>query len=385
MSNTRSAAPLQQLMPTLPSSWYYEPAHYRRELEAFHYQSWLYACRSEALPAAGDFITVTIGDQNLLLVRDAAGHVNAFHNTCRHRGSILCDAERGHLRGERIACPYHAWTYSLEGELLHTPFRLPSDDFDPANFPLYRVGAGEWGGFVFVNLGARDDSGLADALGDMPVRFHNWRLQDLRVGHRISIELECNWKVFWENFQECYHCPSVHPELCQVVPIYGRGILSPSDDPGWRPRSGEAPGAEPRLAAGAVTWSMDGRTPMPSIEGLAPAEQQAGHTFGVMVPGYYVVAHLDYARAARLLPRGPERTELALEWLFPEATLARPDFDVERAVEFGRLVVEQDGRACELNQRGLRSRRHQQGVLVPQEYYVREFHQWLRQGLGEAA
>ena len=370
--------PLKRLAATVPGEWYHDPAHYRRELDKLWYRHWVYLCRSDLLPASGDYVTETLGEEAILVTRDEQGRVRGFHNTCRHRGSLLCAETAGRFTSAGIVCPYHAWTYGLDGELRRTPWRLPGEDFDVADFPLYRIAAAEWGGNVFVNL---DEAAppLEQALGDTVTRLHNWQPGALAVGHRERFDLDCNWKVFWENFQECYHCPGVHPELCRVVPVYGRGLVSPSDDSG---RRGGGAGGEPGLADGAVTWSMDGRTELPALPGLEPAERDAGQTYGVLQPGWFMVGHLDYARSVRVLPRGPEQTELLVEWLFPPATLERADFDLDRAVAFGRLVVEQDGRACELNQRGLRSRRYDHGVLVPQEYYVAAFHQWLREALG---
>jgi Rieske 2Fe-2S family protein len=380
MAADSSSPALTRVEPTLPSHYYFDPAHYRRELEVFWFRHWLYACRSEALARPRDFQVLEVGDQSLLLTRARDGALRAFHNTCRHRGSLLCADSRGRLPGDSIVCPYHGWTYALDGRLLGARHQLPSADFRREHYGLHAVAVDEWAGSVFVNLLGESAAPLREGLGSVPEELAHWPLAELRVGHRAEREVACNWKVFWENFSECFHCPGVHPELCELVPIYGRGLQSPADDPAYVAPPGPPARA---LAAGAVTWSLDGQPVGAAFPALDEAERAAGQTFGVLRPGAFLVAHVDYARIVRVLPRGPERTLLTAEWLFPAETLASPDFERERATALAARVVEQDAAICELHQRGLRSRRFETGVLVPQEYGVRDFQSWIRRGLGE--
>jgi Rieske 2Fe-2S family protein len=381
MTETKESPALQRVEPTLPSHYYFDPSHYSRELEAFWFQSWLYACRSEALARPRDHQIVEVGDQSLLLTRARGGALHAFHNTCRHRGSLLCPGSGGRLPGDAIVCPYHGWTYGLDGRLLGARHQLPSADFRREDYALHAVAVQEWAGSVFVNLAGEEAPPLRDALGSVPEELAHWPLGELRVGHRAEREVACNWKVFWENFSECFHCPGVHPELCERVPIYARGLQHPSDDPSLPEEDARAPA----LADGALTWTLDGKPVGETFAALSEEERRAGQTFGVLPPGAFIVAHVDYVRIVRVLPRGPERTSLTAEWLFPVETLDRPDFDRERATGFATRVIEQDAAICELHQRGLRSRRFERGVLVPQEYGVREFQRWILRGLGEEA
>jgi len=371
---------LLRVEPTLPSHYYFDPEHYRRELEAFWFRHWLYACRSETLARPRDFLVLEVGDQSLLLTRAREGGLHAFHNTCRHRGALLCPGSRGRLPGDSIICPYHGWTYALDGRLLGARHQLPTSDFRKQDYALHPVAVEEWAGSVFVNLAGEQAPPLREALGSLPDELGRWPLAQLRVGHRADREVACNWKVFWENFSECFHCPGVHPELCELVPIYARGLQSAGDDPSHVERAEAAP---PALAPGALTWSLDGQPVGVLFSGLDEPERHAGQTFGVLQPGAFLVAHVDHARIVRVLPRGPERTLLSVEWLFPAETLASPDFDLERATAFAARVVEQDASICELHQRGLHSRRFDTGVLVPQEYGVHAFQSWIRRGLGE--
>jgi Rieske 2Fe-2S family protein len=375
---------LERVEKALPRHFYLDPDHHRRELAAIWYASWIYGCRSEQLGRSRDFQRIEVGDQSVIVVRDEGGRLRAYHNTCRHRGSILCSEPAGRFRGPAIVCPYHQWTYSLEGELRATPRRLESSDFRFADYPLYRVAVAEWGGHVFIHLGSSPPP-LEDVLDGASARLASWRLDELRVGYRSTWVVECNWKIFWENFSECLHCPAWHPELTRLVPIYGKGLVSELELPDaerTRPLDSNEP--EAPLTPGAVTWTLDGQTPLPPLPGLTEAERRAGQTFGIVEPSFFVVAHRDYARSARILPLSPERTEISMEWLFPPAVLERDDFDVDHATELGKRVVEQDARACELNQQGLRALPHEHGVLVKQEYWVRDFQLWVQARLDEA-
>src|SRR5205085_5132456 len=179
---------LERLEPGLPARWYHDPAHYARELEAFWYRRWIAVAREEELAAPGDWRLVRIGTQSLVILRGEQGELAAFHNTCRHRGSVLCTEERGNFARQRIVCPYHSWTYDLAGELLATPRRMQTRDFDMRAFSLYRVPAEAWGGFVFVNLAA-DRAPLADALGELPRRFEPYRFDRLPLGKPIVTDV----------------------------------------------------------------------------------------------------------------------------------------------------------------------------------------------------
>ena len=371
---------LDRVEKTLPQHFYLDPAHHRRELAAIWYESWIYGCRSEEVSENRDFRCIEVGDQSIIITRDDAGQLQAFHNTCRHRGSVLCTETAGRFRGPAIVCPYHQWTYSLEGELRATPRRLESPDFHLEDYPLYRVAVADWGGHVFIHLGSAPQPIETD-LGEIPNQFKNWRLEDLRVGHRSSLVIECNWKIFWENFSECMHCPVWHPELTRLVPIYREGLVSEFERPGSQGTSTDR--REAPLAPGAVTWTLDGESRLPSLPGLSDAEQRAGQTYGVVEPSFFVVGHTDYARTARILPISVEQTEVSMEWLFLPSVLERDDFDLEHAIALGSRVVEQDARACELNQRGLRALPHAHGVLVKQEYWVSQFHRWVQARLAK--
>jgi Rieske 2Fe-2S family protein len=383
MYQTQSFHPASPLLgrcePSLPAVSYYDPAWFERELKQIWARNWIYVGRANDLPAM-TVRRVSVAGQNLILVKDQEGSITCFHNTCRHRGSELCGvAERG-LTSRLIVCPYHQWSYSLAGALASTPFVSLTDDFRKEDHGLFPVHVREWNGFVFVCLADEaPDFAKAPDLG--PAVYDNWPMRELVTGHTMVTELACNWKIFWENFNECLHCPGIHPDLCDMVPVYKQGIMAHEEAVDWTP---EKSSPTHNLKPGARTWTMNGQPCGPEFSRLTDAERNAGHTFVTLLPTMFVVAHVDYVRAVSLRPLGAETTELKAEWLFPEATLKTPGFHLGNVVEFASKVIRQDGDACEMNQRGLRSSKFTRGVLTPQEYAIFQFHEWVRRHMEEA-
>ena len=174
---------------TLPANWFYDPEQYLRELQAIWYRDWICLGREEDWPASGDFRRARIGDEQIFVTRAGDGALHAFHNTCRHRGSLLCEAEAGSFGKGRIVCPYHAWSYALSGELERVPRATDADGIRLEDFPLYRVALESWRGFVFVNLAAEPRSSLQEALAEEAGNVAPWPLEEVRRVHRAEHRL----------------------------------------------------------------------------------------------------------------------------------------------------------------------------------------------------
>ena len=353
---------------TLPASAYYDPDWFERERQTIWARNWICAGRIGDV-APGTMRRFDLAGRSLILCRDRKGELTAFHNTCRHRGSELCTKDEQPL-GNLIRCPYHAWSYDTGGRLVSTAYATPTADFRKEDHGLFPVHVRTWNGFVFLCLSDTPPD-LAPDLG--LAALDNWPMEDLRAGHRLVKEIACNWKVFWENYNECLHCPGIHPELCDMVPVYRDGIMSPEEAEGWSEGSAK-PSA---LRENAKSWTMTGAPCGPEFAALTPEERANGHTFVTIYPTMYVVAHVDYVRAVSLMPLGPERTRLEAVWLFPEETLSQPGFSAPAVAEFATLVMSQDADACEMNQRGIRSEKYEHGRLMPQEFDIRNFHDWV--------
>jgi Rieske 2Fe-2S family protein len=371
---------LTETKPSLPGTWYFDPGHYKRELAAIWHRDWICVGRAESLARVGDYFVANIGDQSIVVTRSANDQLHAFHNTCRHRGAALCAEDAGHFRNGRMICPYHTWTYSLQGELIATPGRFETDDFCLENYALYAVHVELWRGFVFINLAQEPAVAFANFSGQDADLLGNWPLEDMRSVHQETVNLACNWKLFWENYSECYHCPRIHPELCKVMPVYRKGVFDFADLPDWTPDY-EGDRGLGMVGDGARTWSMDGELSLPPIEGLTDAEIKAGVVFASFPSSLYVVGHPDYVRSVRMRPTGPESIELVVDWLLPAAYEIDNPQQIQSIVALAKLVLSQDGAICETNQRGQRSNRHEAGVLTPQEYELWEFHEGIRDKL----
>lgn len=364
------ASPLLDHCPeTLPRAAYVSPDWYAREMATIWSRHWVCAGRADDL-ASATMRAVQVGPASVILARLPDGTLRAYHNTCRHRGAEICRGERA--AGKLITCPYHAWAYAADdGRLMSTAHAHPTEDFRREDHGLCPVALREWAGFIFLSLAAAPP----DLRGDIPLStLDNWPMADLRTGHRWDQVLDCNWKVFWENYSECLHCPGIHPELCDMVPIYREGVMAPNERQDWTPGAG----GQAQLKPGAESWTMSGAPCGPAFPGLTPEERQAGYTFVTLWPSAFVVAHVDYVRSVRLAPLGPDRTRLVAEWHFAPETLAQPGFDAARVAEFAKIVLAQDAEACEMNQRGLLSPVWDRGRLMPEEYEIHRFHDWVR-------
>jgi len=370
---TREA--LKQLQPGLPASWYRDPAHYERELEVFWYARWICVARDEELAAAGDWKRVRVGTQSIVVLRDEAGAVRAFHNTCRHRGSVLCSEDRGRFARRRIVCPYHAWTYDLGGRLVATPRRMQTPDFRPEDFPLFEVAAGRWGGFVFIHLGT-DPAPLPACIGERDERYRRYAFGELRIGKRIVLDVEANWKLLAENFSECFHCPPVHPEFCRIVTAY-------QDAGAWGLRG--APESRPEYKAGARTLTLDGSARLPAFGGLTEEEKARLYAADVVLPNLFLNVHPDYVNSQLMFPTGPQSVRMVYDWLFEARHLPLADADLEHYVALWDITNRQDARNCEWQQEGLQSREFRHGVYMPQEFDAHRFAQWVRRELGSSA
>jgi Rieske 2Fe-2S family protein len=344
----------------LPASAYVDQAIYEWEQKHAFGDSWVCLGRDdELLPPGGPTAqALTVGAVPLLLTRKE-GVLRAFANTCPHRGHELLP--EGCTAGSRaMVCPYHAWSFGLDGRLIGAPRMREVAGFDATAMGLTPIPLHVWQGWVLVNASGRA-APVADHVGALDGLTRPYRMAELRLGGRRSYTIAANWKVIVENYHECYHCPLIHPELCQVTP----------------PDSGDnydLPGAwvggSMDLRDGAETMSLDGRSLGLPIEGAEPGK--VGY-FGLF-PNLLLSAHPDYVMAHRITPRSADSTQVECSWFFPPAAFERPGFDPAYATGFWDLTNAEDWTACESVQRGLGSPHFRPGPLAPGEDAV---HQWI--------
>src|ERR1700736_326299 len=378
--NAESVSPIGGLEQTLPSNWYYRDDIYALEKERIFCREWLCVAREEELPAPGDFRVLDVVGESIILVRNRQGALRAFYNVCRHRGSRLCRTDEaapagmavrgGVIAARSILCPYHQWSYDLDGHLLAAPHMSDVPGFDKSAISLYPVGVECWGGFIFLNLTPAEAQPFGAQLGEIPERTQRYPLAGLRIGHSITYRVAANWKAICENYNECYHCGGVHPELCSVVPAFrdagGAGL-------DW------LRGVPHREGANTFTHSRTTtRRPFPTLN----QDERERHKGEVLYPNLFVSLARDHVAAFILQPRGPERTDIVCHFLFEPCEIEKPDFNPGDAVEFWDITNRQDWSICESVQRGIKSRVHQYGYYAPMEDYSLDIRRYVRERLG---
>jgi Rieske 2Fe-2S family protein len=372
--NTPLSTDRRQLIPTLERSWYTDPTVFDAEQRLIWARRWILAGRSSDIAEPGTYLTVEVAGESIILVRREDGAASALLNVCRHRGARIFLDERGTCRGA-IRCPYHAWTYGLDGALRAAPNIRDWVGDDRDELGLQRVRVHEQHGCLWINLADSaasfdDDIGtqIRQRLGKEDIE--GWGLDRLITGRRIVYDIAANWKLLVENFMECYHCASIHPELVNVIPEFRKGLGTQSHGPGYGASLGE----------GIDGFTFDGRAGLDPLSQLD--EDDRRRYFGITVtPSAFINLFGDHVIIHRLEPVAVDRTRLVCDWLFEPTTLAS-DVDIAPSVELFDRVNQQDFDACERCQLGATSRIYShESVLVPLEHHLEGFYTEVRQAL----
>jgi len=367
------------LQRSLERADYVEEERYAREQEVVLSSDWFCVGRSEALARSGEYLAVEVAGEALLVIRGADGELRCFYNLCRHRGTRLVPSSShgpdapgtpsGRF-GRVVTCPYHAWSYGLDGVLRRAPF-LPQALRLKDQLSLHEIAVESWGGFVFVRLCSdKQEPSLGERLSEVQKRLAHYRLSDLRIGRRLIYRVAANWKVILENYNECYHCGPVHPELCRLVPDFSRGGAGLNWDEGIPHR------------AGATTFTMSGRTDREPFPDLLP-EERSRHRGELVLPNLMLSLSCDHIAAFSLWPESAAYTTVVCDFLFTTDAISAPNFDPEDAVGFWDLVNGQDWYICEQVQAGMRSRMFTVGWLSELEEPSADIGAYIRaRGLG---
>jgi Rieske 2Fe-2S family protein len=354
---------------SLPSHYYTAPDIFQREKDLIFAQEWFCAGREEELPSQGNSTVLEVAGESILVVRTMKGELRAHYNVCRHRGAQLCstsdDSEwnvnlaGGVTPSGSIRCPYHQWTYNLEGELIGAPFLKEAEGLRKEDFSLYPVGVDTWGGFFFLNLNSQDASaekrGVRSQLGPTVERIQRYPLAELRIGRSITYDVAANWKLILENYNECYHCGGLHPELCEIVPDFKKaGGSNLTWEDGIPHRDG------------AYTFTKTGTTNRAPFPGLNE-EEKVRHKGELCFPNLMLSLACDHVAAFLLWPLASNRTRIVCSFLFHPDEIAKATFDPADAVGFWDLVNRQDWAICERVQGGVSSRVHKFGYYAPME------------------
>lgn len=360
--------------PTLDCAFYFSDRIFEDEKERIFWREWICAGRDEDLPEPGDYVSLDVAGESILVVRTREGSLTAFYNVCRHRGSRLLAGPKGSLTGS-IRCPYHAWTYNLDGSLRTAPYLDEEAGFRRVELGLHPVAVESWGGFFFLNLSPAGISArrydLKTQLGPVVDRLSRYPLAKLRSARRHVYEVAANWKVLLENYNECYHCGPVHPELCRLVPAFRQRGGSDLDwDRGIPHREG------------AWTFTESGTSTRRPFEGL-DEDERTRHKGELVYPNFMISLSADHVTAYTLWPRTPTHTRVVCEFLFAPAEIEQPGFDPSDAVNFWDLVNRQDWTICENVQLGMRSRVFQHGYYAPMENASLDIRRYIKEKLAD--
>jgi Rieske 2Fe-2S family protein len=384
MSSEGQGVRADQMKSALAPKFYQSAEIFTLETERIFHGQWFCVGREAQIPERGDYLHVSVAGEQVIVVRGKDDSLAAFYNVCRHRGSRLTFApplpdaaqpalsSSGRFEGGAVVCPYHAWSYNLDGTLRAAPFVRFDESCPKSRFSLVPVQIDTWGGFVFVRLGGAGPS-LTEQLGHVPTRLARYPLADLRRGHQLVYEVNANWKIIMENYNECYHCGPVHPELCALVPAFreqgGAGLE-------WDDGIPHRPGAWTFTASGTST-----RAPFPGLS----EKEKTHHKGEVAYPNLLLSVAAEHVAAFTLWPTGPAHTRIACDFLFHESEVAKPGFDPSDVVEFWDVVNLQDWKICESVQAGMSSRGFRGGFYAPMEDPSLDIRRYLEKHLGELA
>ncbi|MGE0609755.1 MAG: aromatic ring-hydroxylating dioxygenase subunit alpha [Pirellulales bacterium] len=375
---------------SLPQAFYVEPGIFDLDVERIFRRHWLLAGPECLVPGEGDYFTYGLANDSIVIVRGPAGRINAFHNVCRHRGSRICLEEQGHAR--RLVCPYHHWSYGLDGALCSAR-QLPAE-IDPATLGLHPVHVQVVEGLIFVCLADRPPN-FTHTAADLSKYLQPHGLDRTAVCRRTVERIQANWKVVAENFWECYHCAPTHPEFCSVM-SYAHAQNNPRlaeqrrrFEREWAETArqkgrqvgrvelsarGLHQGGRVAIQPGYVTQSQDGQPLAPLLGDYT--EYDGGITSFMHLPLIWYVVSNDHAMLTRFTPISPLETELELTWLVHADAVAGRDYDADKVCWLWQTTAVQDKTICENNQRGILSSRYRPGPYTANEQAADAFVTW---------
>lgn len=341
---------------TLPQEYYTSAQVLEAEVERLFRERWLWVVRANEIANAGDYYLFDRFGESIIITRDKAGKVRGYFNVCRHRGTRICSEPRGRFK-ETIQCPYHAWTYAAsDGRLLGAPHMQEIEDFDKSAWGLHQAAVHEWNGWVFVSL-SRQPAPFERAFGRVLERFDRFDLSTLVPVGRREYDVRANWKLILQNYNECLHCPMIHPELSQVVPY-----LSGNNDL----VEGEVLGGYMEISAPHESATITGRACGVPIAKLSADDQRRGYYYSLF-PNMMLSIHPDYVNYYKVWPVAPDRSIVVTEWLQHPDSARSETFSPAGAIDFWEATNRQDWDICEKSQLGIQSRMYAPGPYSPRE------------------
>ena len=352
----RTVGSYRQGARTMPGEYYTSPEVLAAETERIFARQWNCVGRASRLVLPGDFMVRSVAGESLIVLRGRDGGLRALFNVCRHRGTRLCREAAGRF-SETIQCPYHAWTYTTDGRLIGAPHMQEVEGFDKRDYPLHAAALAEWEGFVFVNV-AENPQPFDEWFAPMLGRLTRFGLAALEVGHQVTYEVRANWKLVFQNYSECLHCPMIHPELSAVLP-YQSGANDLTEGPFL--------GGYMEITSPNESATLSGRACGRLVSDALGGEDRRRAFYYSILPNLLLSLHPDYVNYYLLTPVTPDRTIVESEWMFHPANAGNASFNPQDAIGFWDVTNRQDWDICEQSQLGIGSRRYAPGPYSPRE------------------
>jgi phenylpropionate dioxygenase-like ring-hydroxylating dioxygenase large terminal subunit len=376
----------------LPRAFYTDPEIFEFDLRRMLFRHWFCAGHASSIARPGDYLLVDLGSESIIIVRSTAQEVRALLNVCRHRGSRICTERAGRALAGRFTCPYHAWSYDLNGRLLaarHMPDSFHAEAMGLRSLPVRVVE-----GLIFTTLAEQPlDFSSAEAALRQSAGIYGWGRA--KVAHRELYAINANWKLALENYMECYHCQPAHPEYAKRH-VYARpaelnveleraarqrtvalGIVVPElDQYACAARAGGESVSVFRSALhdGHLSATADGR-PLGRLMGSFSASD-GNSTYFDIGPLSDFLAYPDHGVIYRFIPRAVDRTEMELLWLVDAEAVAGEDYEVDQLTWLWKHTSIEDKKIVEVNQAGVNSRFFEPGPYSTQESYADRFVTW---------
>ena len=349
---------------TLPRKFYIEPDNLNQEFKKIFHNNWICIGRSSDLSIKGQYITIQIGNESVIILKSENDKTRAFYNVCRHRGTRICNKNEGKF-SKTVQCPYHGWTYDLNGKLIGSPHMEEAKDFNKIDYPLFPIKTKIWQGFLFINL-SENTTNFNETFEPINNFLHSWDLNKLIVLDKKRYSVNCNWKLIIQNYCECYHCPMIHPQLAEIHNYMGgRNNLY----------SGPFLGGYMNFNSGKESITTSGKYCCPTLKGVKGKDLNRVYYYSLF-PNMLLSLHPEYVMYHTVWPNGPDKCFVDCSWLFLKESADKYKDSIFEAIDFWDETNKQDWEICEYSQLGINSKKYSPAPYSGQESLLAAFDEY---------
>ncbi len=371
MSFKKTAETLTRDAHTLDRDFYTSSKIFNQEYKKIFQSQWICAGRSEELTEIGQYKTINIGSESVIILKDEKGIIKAHYNVCRHRGTRICNEKNGTI-SRSIQCGYHGWTYALDGKLIGAPHMHSVENFDKSDYSMYPVHIEEWEGFIFINL-CDEPEDFNQMFSPIIGRFSNWNISDLKTLETKEYDVKGNWKLIVQNFCECYHCPILHPELAAIHNYMG-GRNNLFDGPFL--------GGYMDFNDGKDSITSNAELCCPPLPNIKKEDKKRVYYYSIF-PNMLLSLHPEYVMYHTVWPISINRSKVSCSWLFEENVISSSKYQPHKAIDFWDMTNKQDWYISELSQLGIQSKKYSPSPYSGQESLLAAFDKYYIKKLND--